>query len=230
VFPAGLYFFHLAVLTLRGDTWETFDWRTPWKDVRGWSIFSVIVLVLGFGFLSRTVAKGKVFTPIPWLEWWPDLDLSNVDVSVRPAGWRESSWDEGITKKPLLSRRNLRHAQAQSAFLVMADLRGADLTQATLTDARMQGAWLQHSSLRGAQCLRLRLQAANLRNADLGGADLREADLRQADLTGANLKGVQLAQAVSDKSTKWPLGFKPPNAVMKETTPSKAATGGSGRS
>jgi len=80
---------------------------------------------------------------------------------------------------------DLRSANLIDANLECADLRSADLISANLTGANLKDANLRYADLRGAN-----LESANLIDADLRSADLRSADFRGADMENAVLDGV----------------------------------------
>ncbi|MEM7095102.1 MAG: pentapeptide repeat-containing protein [Actinomycetota bacterium] len=105
------------------------------------------------------------------------------------------------------------HLLNTSPWLSGLDLQGMDLARRHLA-----GRKLDHALLGGVQLVEANLSGAGLTHADLTGAvlrgaDLRNADLSSADLTGADLRGALLAGAnldlaVSDHTTRWPVGTK----------------------
>ena len=109
----------------------------------------------------------------------PFADLTDADVSFRPAGWTgQDLADFALVKGARLRNKDLRYARAVNAFLAKADMTGA----------RMGGAQLSHADLRQANLTGAELNAV-LAGAHLEDADLTRADLRHADLTGAYLQG-----------------------------------------
>ena len=73
-------------------------------------------------------------------------------------------------------------------------LSGANLSEANLSEANLYG--------------------ANLYGANLYGADLSGANLSGANLSGAYLSRANLTEAVADRYTRWPVGFKVPAGVI----------------
>ena len=84
-----------------------------------------------------------------------------------------------------------------------------DLTDAYLTGADLTGAYLTDAYLTGANLTGAYLTGADLTDAYLTDADLTRANLTRAYLTRANLTGANLADARSDRWTRWPDGFDP---------------------
>lgn len=72
-------------------------------------------------------------------------NVEREDLSVRPPGW---TGEPAMIKGALLRGKDLRHMNAQRAFLVNADLRDADLE-----GAKLRGADLRGADLRGAKGL-----------------------------------------------------------------------------
>lgn len=79
-----------------------------------------------------------------------------------------------------------------------------DLSRLNFREANLAGAALEGASLKDAD-----LKRARLDYADLSRADLRGSDLRGASLFGARLDSVRLFNAVYDRNTNWPVGFRP---------------------
>lgn len=89
-------------------------------------------------------------------------------------------------------------------------LEQTDLRRALLIGANLQRVHLRAACLQGAE-----LTEADLRLAVLVRADLRGAQLQGADLRGAVLHGAVLTEAVCDRRTRWPAGFKASEAGLK---------------
>jgi uncharacterized protein YjbI with pentapeptide repeats len=134
--------------------------------------------------------------------WAPDLlwtvgynpfaQLTEAEVSTKPAGWTGRDEEIGVVKGANLNGLKLRYVQAYGAFLVKArlwrtDLRNASLSEADLRDANLRQADLRFAVLDRAKLARAALPEADLRNANLDRADLRNANLSFADLSEATL-------------------------------------------
>jgi uncharacterized protein YjbI with pentapeptide repeats len=132
----------------------------------------------------------------------PFAQLTETDVSTKPAGWKGRDEEIALVKGANLNRLKLRYVQAYGAFLVKAhlwrtDLRNAYLSEADLRDANLRQANLQFAILDRARLARAALPEADLRNANLDRADLSEANLSfamlsEATLLDATLDGVNL--------------------------------------
>ena len=139
----------------------------------------------------------------------PFANLSQQDVSTKPAGWVDTGAFDSVkepdpkranlrfaqVKGANLQRANLRYAQADSAFLVKANLEEANLQDARLEEAALRGANLQNANLKSAQLQGVRLFRADLRGADLEHANLAGANLFGTKLFGASLQGTKLEKA-----------------------------------
>jgi uncharacterized protein YjbI with pentapeptide repeats len=120
----------------------------------------------------------------------PFAQLTEAEVSTKPAGW--SGRDEQIpeVKGANLNRLRLRYIQAYGVFLVRAHLWRTDLRNAYLSEADLREANLRQVDLRFAI-----LDRANLARAALAETDLRNANLDRADLHDANLSFAMLSEA-----------------------------------
>lgn len=146
------------------------------------------------------------------------LDLKGVDLAgANLTGlnlWKANL--EGATLAGADARANIGHA----------NLRGANLTGARLSN-------LAHSDLTGANLEEAQLQKAVLLGAKLDHANLQGADLRGADLRSASLEDVRWSGARFDPTTRFPLAFGIPAAMVWEgqganprtTRPVRAVTG-----
>lgn len=144
------------------------------------------------------------------------FDLSRVSLS----GCNLSGLD--LSGLDLISA-SLDYVDLSLSNLSGSDLRDADLTKANLSylnvDTPRSGKpmILIRAVLPGAAMYRSRLAGADLTDADLSGADLGNSLLSRADLSGTDLRGADLAETVltnviTDKFTKWPDGFTPPDS------------------
>jgi uncharacterized protein YjbI with pentapeptide repeats len=131
-------------------------------------------------------------------------------------------WEEYIAKMKQVQRaplrgKDLRFAEASSAFLVYGDLAGAQLQQANLVeailiDAHLTGANLWQANLHEADLSDVYAQGADFTQADLGDANLQEGYLKDANLTDTDLSGANLTNAILDGvhytiEPKWPKGY-----------------------
>jgi uncharacterized protein YjbI with pentapeptide repeats len=140
--------------------------------------------------------------------WVPDLlwafgydpyaDLTEAEVSRRPANWTGADSQVSGVSGPRLNGVKLRYAQAYGAFFVDAHLLRANLQGAFLSDADFRGADLGEAKLRFATLDSTRLNSANLNRANIEGADLSRADLRSANLSYALLNNATLMDARLD--------------------------------
>src|ERR1043166_1365428 len=72
---------------------------------------------------------------------YPFAQLSETDVSIKPANWAgTANGDITLVSGAMLKARSLRYAEATRAFLINADLREANLEGANLADADLRGA------------------------------------------------------------------------------------------
>ncbi len=214
---AGIVLNRLAAGTLRGENWQPLPWKTAWKDVTTYRR-SAVVLAIGatFYLLSLGAIAGVdpyrdkstgVRTWVPrafeLIGYSPFADLGGADVSTKPTIW---TGDEiALVKGAKLRYKDLRYANADSAFLVKADLRdadlqgafllAADLRKAVLREANLRKAALVGTNLRMADLEKAVLYRANLALAHLQGADLQEVDLQEANLLSADLRGANLMRA-----------------------------------
>ena len=125
----------------------------------------------------------------------PYADLSESDVSTKPASWTGRDEELPLVKGARLNRLSLRHAEAYRAFLVNAHLWETDLQSANLSEADLREANLRRANLQAAVMDRARLIRANLHKAYLHRANLARADLREADLSYASLAAAVLVDA-----------------------------------
>jgi uncharacterized protein YjbI with pentapeptide repeats len=116
---------------------------------------------------------------------------------------RDAVLSGAVLRGAVLRGAVLRGADLSDADLSDADLRDADLRDAVLSGAVLRGAVLRDAVLRDAV-----LSGAVLRGAVLRGAVLSGAVLRDADLSGADLSGADLRDAVGNRWTVLPAGWK----------------------
>jgi uncharacterized protein YjbI with pentapeptide repeats len=122
----------------------------------------------------------------------PYAQLTETEVSTKPASWSERDQDFIAVKGANLNKIRLRYAQAYGAFLAkarlwQADLRNANLSEADLREVNLRESDLRFAILDSAKLARASLQEVNLRNANLNRADLQEANLSFAVVSGATL-------------------------------------------
>jgi uncharacterized protein YjbI with pentapeptide repeats len=156
-------------------------------------------------------AAGTVPSGAPKIKTWaahalwlvgynPFAQLTEAEVSAKPAGWRGRDEDLGSIQGANLNRLKLRYIQAYGAFfakahLWQADLRHAYLSEADLREANLRQATLQFATLSGAKLKGATMQESDLRNAVLDRADLRGANLSSAHLSSASLLDADLDAA-----------------------------------
>lgn len=91
-----------------------------------------------------------------------------------------------------------------------ADLSALDIPAADFSHADLFGSSFEKAELTGAN-----FADADLRLANFEGADLTGACFRGADLLGARFDAdTQLSGIDWDASTRWPVGFKAPEALF----------------
>lgn len=155
-------------------------------------------------------------SPAPGIKAWaPDVlwtfgynpfaQLTEADVSAKPAGWTGRDEEMESVNGANLNRLRLRYIQGYGAFLVKArlwrtDLRNAYLSEADLREANLRQVDLQFAVLDRAKLTRAALPEADLRNANLDRADLRDANLSFAALSEATLLDTTLDGANLYKS------------------------------
>ena len=135
----------------------------------------------------------------------PFAQLTEAEVSTKPAGWSGRDDDMDAVKGANLNQLKLRYVQAYGAFLGRAhlwrtDLRNAYLSEADLREANLRQVDLRFAVLDRAKMARAALPEADLRNANLDRSDLREANLSFADLSYATLLDANLDGANLYKS------------------------------
>jgi uncharacterized protein YjbI with pentapeptide repeats len=132
----------------------------------------------------------------------PYAQVTETDVSTKPATWSGSDEDLAQVKGASLNGLRLRFMQAYGAFfakahLWQADLRNAnlaeaDLREANLREANLQSAVLDHAKLIGASLEQANLRHSNLNRSNLQGANLSSANAAGATLLDSTLDGVNL--------------------------------------
>jgi len=135
----------------------------------------------------------------------PFAQLTETDVSTKPAGWTGEDEEIARVKGANLNRLRLRYIQGYRAFLAKArfwrtDLRNAYLSEADLREANFRQADLQYAVLDHARLARATLREVDLRHANLDRADLRDANLSFAVLSEATLLDATLDGASLYKS------------------------------
>ena len=206
----------LAAKTLQGRKRVPFTWKTALGDRRTYKVlFCSLALVALWGTLSYGAIEGhhphpnpnplfdrvseatrdlSPLSPTAWVPrlfhligYAPYLDLSEQDVSTKPANWTGQAEKEeeemALVKKARLRGKDLRYAYAPLAFFAKADLSGANLQGANLINANLQGTDLAFADLQGAILI-----DANLREADLRGANLQGTDFRKSRTKAIHLE------------------------------------------
>lgn len=128
----------------------------------------------------------------------PFGQLTETDVSTKPANWSGREEDIGLVKGANLNGLSLRYIQAYGAFLVKAHLWRTDLRNAYLSEADLREANLRQGDLRFAVMDRAKLTRAALPEADLRNANLDRADLRDANLSFTALSEATFLDATLD--------------------------------
>ena len=128
----------------------------------------------------------------------PFAQLTEADVSTKPAGWTGRDEEIGAVRGANLNGLKLHYIQAYGAFLVKARLWRTDLRNASLSEADLREANLRQADLRFAVLDRAKLARAALPEADLRNANLDRADLRNANLSFALLSEATLLDATLD--------------------------------
>ena len=104
----------------------------------------------------------------------------------------------------------------QNAQLEAIDLTNISLKGSTLQESNLASTDLSRSNLENANLNGARLTDAYLENTNLRQATLQKSDLTGADLTGADLTNAELTGATYNAATKFPAGFDPVAAGMKQ--------------
>jgi uncharacterized protein YjbI with pentapeptide repeats len=208
---AALYFTRAAgraYKTAPRNPWP----RNPWFRRAVAPSFGLLLATLSFGAIrgvphsaGRPVDVAAAGGPQSWaadLLWWagytPTAQLSESDVSVKPAGWTGRDEDLTRVEGARLNGLRLRYIQAYGAFFAKARLWQADLSHANLSETDLREANLRQASLEGATVDKARLARAVLQEADLRGANLTQSDLQDANLSRAMMAGAHLPDAKLD--------------------------------
>ncbi len=128
----------------------------------------------------------------------PFAQLTEAEVSTKPAGWSGKDDEIASVKGANLNRLRLRYIQAYGAFLVRAHLWRTDLRNAYLSEADLREANLRQVDLQFAVLDRAKLARATMPEADLQNANLDRSDLRDANLSFALLSEATLLDATLD--------------------------------
>lgn len=128
----------------------------------------------------------------------PFAQLTEADVSTKPAGWTGRDEDLSGVKGANLNGLKLRYIQAYGAFLAKAHLWRTDLRNAYLSEADLREANLRQVDLRFAVLDRAKLARATIPEGDLGSANLDRADLHDANMSFAVLSQATLLDATLD--------------------------------
>jgi uncharacterized protein YjbI with pentapeptide repeats len=228
----GTTFHYLALDTLRGKPWklwagEVSEHKSSRPLFVSGSKLRIFLPICTAGlliFASISVIKGTpTFTYLNPLTWLPAAckvvgynvfaDFSYRSVSPQPVELYPEYGLDVLTAGADLRRRDLRHANAFSAYLANANLTQADLRRADFQSADLKWAKLSDANMSGINLMDAILKNAKLDGAVLTGAVLTGANLQGADLRGADLSSVlgltmdQLRKALTDSSTILPAGL-----------------------
>jgi len=193
--------------------------------------FLLVLLSLGaiFGaphYNSRAPGAGTRGIPtwsasILWLFGYsPYAQLTETDVSLKPANWTGQGSDLQQVKGAALNGASLRYAQAYGAFFAKARMWQADLGRAYMPEADLRSANLRQASLQSAILEGAKLNAAVLEEAGLQGANLTRTDLRDANLSHAVAAAAIFTDAKMDGAILYGTVLR--NAVMQRASLAKA--------
>ncbi len=182
-----------------------------------WKLYTRAGVTLGTGLILSLLSLGTIYgaphdrgtapersTPGPqgwsasvlWaFGYSPYAQLSELDISTKPADWTGREEDLDRVKGARLERMHLRHAEAYRVFLANAHLWRTDLQGTYLSEADLRRADLRETNLESAILDRARIARANLQGANLQRANLTRADLREADLSYSSAAGAIFADA-----------------------------------
>ena len=150
----------------------------------------------------------------------PYADLTEAQISVKPANWTGGDEQVASVKGARLNNSNFRYAQAYGIFLAGAHLWRSDFEGAFMSEADLRGADLGQSNLRLVILDRAQLRRVNLDRSNLDGANLSRADFREANLSYTSMAEAFLVDARFDGATLY--GAKIPNATMIRANLEKA--------
>lgn len=150
----------------------------------------------------------------------PYSDLTQLDVSTKPATWTDKDNDLALVEGAQLNKASLRYAEAHRVFLANASLWKADLQGAYLSEADLRGADLEQANLQSALLDRANLARAKLQQAHLQRANLSRADLRHADFSFADLSASLLVDAAMENANLYEANLR--SAWLSQATLRKA--------
>jgi len=150
----------------------------------------------------------------------PYADLTEAQISTKPANWTGSDDQVASVKGARLSNSHFRYAQAYGIFLVNAHLWRSDFQGAFMSEADLRGADLGQSNLRFVILDRAQLRRVNVDRSNLDGANLSRADFREANLSYVSLANAFLVDARLDGATLY--GAKIPDATLIRANLEKA--------
>jgi len=176
---------------------------------RSWVAWSALTSVLTATFVVLCVIGAyskESFFDIEWNKvrgiYAPFADLQDADISMHPSGWKADSPESFLAVRPArLIDRDLRYANAESAFLCRADMDRANMPYINLKRADLRRANFRGGCLDDATLVR-----ADLREADLTGTTFLRAKLTELKATSANFRNANLSGADLDHSI---LGYLP---------------------
>ena len=210
----------VARRTLQGRRRKPFVWMRCLKDVR------LYVAVLCIGVMTTAMVgtaklcinsdpySDVIGSMLATIGWSPAADLRGAVLSTRPEPWMNTAGQRQQVIGVQLARRDLRWADAESAFLLKANLFRADMFCADLYEADLRYADLSGADLTGAVLIQALLDSANFMGTILDDAFLPDTDLRGAK----NLTAEQVRSAITDSTTLLPDYLEP--------APEDSASGG----
>jgi uncharacterized protein YjbI with pentapeptide repeats len=152
-----------------------------------------------------------------WLAGYnPFVQLTEVDVSTKPAGWSGRDEDWAKVSGAGLNGRRLRFIQGYGVFLAKSRLWRADLGHAYLSEADLRFANLRQANLQFAILDSAKLKGATMQDVDMRNAVLDRADMQQANLSSAILSNVTLLDAKLDGANLYKADMR--SDVLKRAT------------
>jgi uncharacterized protein YjbI with pentapeptide repeats len=131
----------------------------------------------------------------------PYAQLTDADVSTKPANWSGKDEEVAQVKGASLNRLKLRYVQAYGAFFAKARLWQADLRNAYFSEADLREANLRQADMKFVVLDRAKLAHASLQEADLRSANLNRANLQEANLSSTMLSDSTLLDATLDNAS-----------------------------
>ena len=156
-----------------------------------------------------------------WLAGYtPYAQLSEADISVRPASGLGPDAALSAVRGANLNEMNLRYVRAYGAFFAKSRLWKADLRHAALSEADLRETNLREADLRFAVLDHARLDRATLQGADLRNAVLTRDSLHEANLSSATISDATLVDAALDAVSAYKSDFR--NADLQRASLARA--------